>query len=98
MKVVIFGAAGGVGAHLVELAVQAGHEVTAVSRKPMPLPAGTRAVTADVLDADIVDRAVAGQDAVLSALGIRRVSQTNPWSPLASPPDFTERTARSPIN
>ncbi len=95
MRVVVFGASGGIGATLVQLAAAAGHQLTVVSRKPMELPAGARLVLGDVLDPAVVDGAIAGQDAVLSALGIRRKNQANPMSPLASPADFTERTARS---
>lgn len=98
MRVVIFGASGGVGAHLVRLAAVAGHEVTAVMRAPRDVPARVRVLVGDVLDPRCIDEAVRGQDAVLSALGIRRKSQTNPWSPLASPPDFTTRTARTIVD
>src|SRR6185436_931998 len=34
-----------------------------------------------------------GHDVVLSALGIKRTNAANPWSALASPPDFSSRTA-----
>lgn len=94
MKVLILGASGGVGAHLVKFAAAAGHAVTAVSRGKIEVPAGVRLVVADVAREGALDEAVRGQDAVLSALGIRRAKQANPWSPLTSPPDFTSRTAR----
>jgi putative NADH-flavin reductase len=94
MKVIVFGASGGVGTHIVGQAIAAGHEVTAFARRPIDLPASVRAVVGDVNREADVAAAMAGQETVLSALGIRRARQTNPWSRLASPPDFTSRTAR----
>lgn len=94
MKVLVLGASGGVGAHVLRFAAAAGHEVTALSRAPIEVPSGVRLVVGDVGAGGVLDGAVRGQGAVLSALGIRRQNQRNPWSPLASPPDFTSRTAR----
>src|SRR6267143_261013 len=72
MKVLIFGATGQTGRLLIERAVSEGHEVTAFVRDPgrLNLPGrSVRVVQGDVLDAESVDRAVAGQEAVLVALG-----------------------------
>ena len=71
MRTVIFGATGPTGHRLVEQALAAGHQVSAVTRRPgaiAPQP-GLTAVTADVTDPDAVARAVADSDAVLSSLG-----------------------------
>jgi putative NADH-flavin reductase len=75
MKLTIFGATGGTGTCLVEAALAAGHEVTAGVRDParlavLPHPL-LRVVVCDVLDPASVTSAVAGADAVLSALGPR---------------------------
>lgn len=72
MRTVVFGATGPTGRQLTEQALAAGHEVTAVTRRPGSIPprAGLTVVTADVADPDSVDRAVAGSDAVLSSLGV----------------------------
>lgn len=94
MKVLVLGASGGVGGHLVRLASAAGHEVTAMARSRIDAPPGARVVVDDVARDGAIAAAVVGQDAVLSALGIRRTKASNPFSPLASPPDFTTRTAR----
>jgi len=71
MRTVIFGATGPTGRQLTEQALAAGHEVTAVTRRPGSIPAyaGLAVVTADVSDPDAVERAVAGSEAVLSSLG-----------------------------
>ena len=72
MKVVIFGASGGTGRELLRQGLDAGHEVTAFVRDPAKLEVSherLRVVRGDVKDAAAVAQAVAGQDAVLSALG-----------------------------
>jgi uncharacterized protein YbjT (DUF2867 family) len=73
VKLTIFAATGGVGRQLLEQAVDAGHDVTAVVRNPAKLSRPVRAVTADMTAADpaAVEAAVAGADAVLSGLGPR---------------------------
>jgi putative NADH-flavin reductase len=89
LKITIFGATGGTGACLVEQALAAGHEVTAVVRDParqgiparlayQGVPAGQRmrTVTADVMDPAAIGPAVAGADAVVSALGPRGTGPT----------------------
>jgi uncharacterized protein YbjT (DUF2867 family) len=78
MKLVIFGASGSVGRHLIQQAVARGHDVTAFTRDPARLDAAlldpsdrgrVRVEQGDVLDEAAVSRAVAGQDAVLVVLG-----------------------------
>lgn len=75
MKVVIFGATGSVGSHLVEQALGQGHDVTVFVRDSAKLGdarAEVRVVRGDVMDAAAVEGAVAGQDAVLCSLGAGR--------------------------
>jgi uncharacterized protein YbjT (DUF2867 family) len=70
LKVVVFGATGGTGRQLVRQATDAGHEVTAVTRSSPPASCSSvRWLTADLSDQHAVAAALAGQDAVLSALG-----------------------------
>lgn len=72
MKVAIFGSTGRTGRHLVRRALERGHEVTAFARDPGRLGISHDRLTVvrgDVLDPSAVDRAVAGQEAVVSALG-----------------------------
>ena len=74
MKLVVFGATGGTGRQVVEQALEAGHEVTAVVRDPAGLPARherLRVVKADVLDPAEIEPTFSGADAVVSALGSR---------------------------
>lgn len=72
MRIVIFGATGSLGRHVVEQALALGHEVTAVSRGGEAAGPGMetlRRLRGDVLVPADVARAVAGQEAVLCTLG-----------------------------
>jgi len=72
VNIVVFGATGGTGGAVVEQAVRAGHQVTAVARRAGSLveTPGLRVVVLPAWDrpADL-DLAVRDQDAVISALG-----------------------------
>jgi uncharacterized protein YbjT (DUF2867 family) len=76
MKLTIFAATGGIGRQLLEQAIAAGHDVTAVVRNPDKLTQDVHTVIADLAAADpaVLDAAVAGADAVLSGLGPRSKS------------------------
>src|SRR5690348_10773427 len=76
MRLVIVAATGGIGRQLVEQAIAAGHQVTAVARNPRDLPPQARAVTIDLARPDQAElaSAMAGADAVLSGLGARTAS------------------------
>ncbi len=72
MKLTIFGATGSIGLQLVEQALEAGHRVTAFVRTPAKLTIkhnNLQVVQGDVLNLAAVVQAVAGQEAVLCALG-----------------------------
>jgi putative NADH-flavin reductase len=74
MKLTIVAATGGIGRQLFDQAISAGHDITVVARNPQNLSlAPARAVAADFASADpaTLQPAVAGADAVLSALGPR---------------------------
>jgi putative NADH-flavin reductase len=80
MNLTIFGATGATGTRLVEQALAAGHEVTAVVRDPsrlaVPPQQRLHVLTADAMDPAAILPAVAHADAVLSALGPRRNAPT----------------------
>ncbi|MBL7502652.1 NAD(P)H-binding protein [Frankia sp. CNm7] len=70
MNIVVFGAGGRAGRQVLAEARRRGHEVTAVVRDPArhgDLPSDVQVVAGDVMDAVSVERAAAGQDAVISA-------------------------------
>jgi putative NADH-flavin reductase len=73
VKIVVFGANGPTGRLVVQRATEEGHVVTAVTRSPETFPfshSGLHVVRGDIFDTESVSRAVSGQDAVLSALGV----------------------------
>ena len=72
MKLTIFGATGRTGIHLLEQALEANHDVRAVVRNPAKISithARLQVVQAELGDAKSLETAMAGTDAVLSALG-----------------------------
>ncbi len=72
MNLVIFGASGRTGRHLIEQALEQGHVVTAFARTPAKIQTShenLHIMEGNVLDPAAVDRAVAGQEVVLCALG-----------------------------
>jgi putative NADH-flavin reductase len=73
MRIVVFGANGGTGRLLTQQALEAGHDVVAVTRRPGQFPLVHERLTvaaADVHDLAAVARAVAGSEVVLSTLGV----------------------------
>ena len=84
LKLTVFGASGGTGSLIVEQALAAGHEVTAVTRRPDAIrsrDSRLHVVHADVLVPSTIERALDGSDAVLSALGSNSVRKpTNLYS------------------
>lgn len=72
MKIALFGASGAAGRIVLDKALAAGHAVTAYVRDAGKLPVSSSQLTVIVGqldDAAAIDRAIAGQDAVISLLG-----------------------------
>ncbi|MEV6770496.1 SDR family oxidoreductase [Nocardia sp. NPDC051030] len=75
MRIAIFGATGTIGRQVVAQALEAGHEVTALTRAAANMPIQherLRLIVGDVLDPGVVERTVSGQDAVIVTLGAGR--------------------------
>lgn len=73
MKVVIFGATGKIGQHVMSQALEMGHNVSAFTRNPEQITQShknLRVIKGDVLNAKTVQDAVTGQDAVFCTLGM----------------------------
>jgi uncharacterized protein YbjT (DUF2867 family) len=100
MKITVFGASGGIGTHVVDLATQRGHQVRAVYRAiPHVLPAGQAEilVSPDIFDPGFTAQAIRGADVVITALGPDFAKRHNPRTPMISPPDLHQRLARTLI-
>ncbi|WP_437810055.1 NAD(P)-dependent oxidoreductase [Sorangium sp. So ce1078] len=72
MRLLVLGATGRTGKHLLDLGLARGHHVTAFVRSPQKIARRDGALTVvqgDPLQVDQLARALAGHDAVLSALG-----------------------------
>jgi putative NADH-flavin reductase len=77
MNIVVFGASGRTGTKIVQQALDVGQHVTAFVRNPTKTSFQHPALTifqGDALDVSTVDQAIAGQEAVISALGPTRSS------------------------
>ncbi len=85
MNIVVFGASGRVGRLVVQRALQQGHSVKAFARTPAKLVESGLSLDADNLeviqgdihDADSVSKAIEGQDAVISTVGMTKTSSKN---------------------
>jgi len=73
VNIVVFGANGPTGRLVARLALERGHSVVAVTRNPQSFPFGDprlRVEAGDVLAPETIRPLLAGQDAVLSTLGV----------------------------
>jgi putative NADH-flavin reductase len=72
MKLAVLGATGKTGLEIVRQALAAGHQVTALARKPQALDgmgSGLTVVRGDATDEAVIAELVRGQDAVICSLG-----------------------------
>ena len=99
MNITVFGASGGIGTHVVSLAVQRGHQVRAVYRAtPQDPPSGAEILIGpDIFDPAFATAAVSGADVVVTAVGPNFATRHNPRTSVTSPPDLHQRLARTVI-
>jgi putative NADH-flavin reductase len=74
MKLLVIGATRGIGLDVVQQALEAGHEVTALARNPQSFQRQherLKVVKGDILDKGSIGQAVEGQDAVCVTIGIK---------------------------
>jgi uncharacterized protein YbjT (DUF2867 family) len=86
MKILVLGGTGRTGSLVTGVARAAGHEVTLLVRDPSRVqdPEGLRVLTGDAKDRDDVDRALEGQEGLISTLGSRSVMRSDIAAPAAS--------------
>jgi putative NADH-flavin reductase len=73
MKLLVIGASRGIGLELLQQALAAGHEVTAIARRPQRLHIineNLKVIKGDIRDKYVIEEAVHGQDAVCITIGI----------------------------
>jgi putative NADH-flavin reductase len=83
MKLIVFGATGGIGSQVVEQALAAGHEVTGIVHSSPTIPIEHehfKSIHGDVFDPENVRLSIVGKDAVISALGVRNLAPTTLFS------------------
>jgi len=83
MKIMVIGATGGTGQQIVIQALENGHEVTALARRPEMMD--IRHERLDVIKGDVLDpssfaQSITGKDAVVSALGVSHRNPTTVYS------------------
>ena len=87
-RVLVLGATGPTGRHIVAQALERGHTVTALARRPERLAirhARLSTMAGDVTDDQAVARAVPGHDVVVSALGVGRAFRSDGLIARAAP-------------
>ena len=100
MKITVFGASGGIGTHVVDLATQRGHAIRAIYRATPQVPPAGQAeilVSPDIFDPGFAAQAIRGADVVITALGPDFAKRHNPRTTMISPPDLHQRLARTLI-
>ena len=70
MKLAVTGGTGFVGARLLDAAVADGHQVSALTRRPMPARASVDWVSGSLEDRSALEKLVAGADAVIHVAGV----------------------------
>lgn len=73
MKILIIGATRGIGSHLLEQSLEAGHEVTVLARDPAKLSrsdARLKVIKGDILEQHIMSSVMQGQEAVCVTIGV----------------------------
>jgi len=97
MKILLLGATGRTGKHIIEEAIKRGHEITAIARNPEKLKDFKTDITQGTpYDYETVEKAITGCEAVITTLNVSRKSD-NPWAPLAAPKDMISRSASNAI-
>lgn len=100
MKIAILGATGRTGKWIITESLSRGHELVALVRSPEKLEKASprlHIVTGTPVSLDDVKKAIAGVDAVLSALNIKRVSDL-PFAKVITPKDLISASIKNAID
>lgn len=96
MKLLVLGASGACGRHVVRQALKRGHDVTSVVRMGTDYIPKKKEniIRGSVLNEDLIRRAVHNTDGIISCLGQKRKSKLNPWSEITSPTNLVSTVSR----
>ena len=86
MKIIVFGATGGVGQQFVKLALEKGYEVSAFVRTPSKLTIQHPQLTViqgDALDPKATEKAIQNHDAIVSCLGTSGLKKSDALAKMA---------------
>ena len=72
MKLAITGGTGFIGSHLIDAALEAGHEVNALTRREQPSRSGVRWILGDLSNRDALEQLVSDADAIIHVAGAIR--------------------------
>jgi uncharacterized protein YbjT (DUF2867 family) len=97
MKILLLGATGRTGRHIIEEAIKRGHKISAIARNPEKLKDFKIDITQGTpYDYETVEKAITGCEAVINTLNVSRKSD-NPWALLAAPKDMISKSASNAI-
>jgi uncharacterized protein YbjT (DUF2867 family) len=97
MKILLLGATGRTGKHIIAEAIKRGHKISAIARDPEKLKDFNIEITQGTpYDYDTVEKAITGCEAVINTLNVSRKSD-NPWAQLAAPKDLISKSASNAI-
>lgn len=97
MKILLLGATGRTGKHIIEEALKKGHKISAIARNPQKIKDyEIDIVKGTPYDYKTVEKAITGCEAVINTLNVSRKSD-NPWAPLAAPKDMISKSALNAI-
>ena len=97
MKILVLGATGRTGKHIITEALKRGHKISAIARDPGKLKDFNIDITQGTpYDYDTVEKALSGCDAVINTLNVSRKTD-NPWDALAAPEDLISKSAANAI-
>lgn len=97
MKILILGATGRTGKHLIEEATKRGYKISAIARNPEKLKDFKIDITQGTpYSYETVEKAIIGCDAVINTLNVSRKSD-NPWAPLTAPKDMISKSASNAL-
>lgn len=94
MRVLVFGGTGRTGRSIATEALRAGHEVVAFGRSATraSVPEGAIPLAGDVTNAEVVERAIQGVDAVVSCLSVPRAGPS-PFAAVVGPANLHSASA-----